>query len=295
MEWIDNRRLATMKKGLSFVWGVVVLVGLSGASQSQISHTPAWLRFLGDGSGGVFSCTVALSPCVFGDEHWYSSFNVDAGATVVTTGRNGPIVIRSTGACTIAGTMSDSPNSGASVTITASGDFGGSGGGGGGGAGAGQPGFSTLASTNLVINSGGSGGAAGTAGLSGNSPTLQQYRLLLGGGTFWPVGGSQGGQGGSGGGAGGTGGGPIILVCNSIDFTGTIDVSGGPGLDSPANDSGAGGGGGGGYVILSTPTYINNTGTIKITGGPGGSCGSLTGCGAGGTGADGWSMALTIQ
>ena len=294
MKWIDNRRLATMKKGLSILWGLAVVVGLSVASQGQISQTPAWLRFLGDGSGGPYSCTVAMSPCVLGDEHWYSSFNVDAGATVVTTGGNGPIVIRSTGACTIAGTLSDSPNSGAGVTITASGDFGGTGGGGGGGAGAGQPGFSTLASTNLVINPGGSAGAAGGPGGPGNTPTTQQYHLLLGGGTFWPVGGSQGGQGGNNGGAGGTGGGPIVLVCQSINFTGTIDVSGGPGGNSPGNNSGAGGGGGGGYVILSATTLVN-AGTINMAGGQGGSCGSFSGCGAGGTGGNGWHVALTIQ
>jgi hypothetical protein len=282
-----------MKKGLSILWGVAVVVGLTVASQSQTSQTPAWLRFLGDGSGGPYSCTSGT--CILGDEHWYSSFNVSAGATVVTTGGNGPIVIRSTGACTIAGTLSDSPNTGAGVTITANGDFGGTGGGGGGGTGAGNAGFSTLATTNLVIQPGGSAGAAGLAGGNGNSPTPQQYHLLLGGGTFWPVGGSQGGQGGNNGGAGGTGGGPIVLVCNSIDLTGgTIDVSGGPGAPAPGSNSGGGGGGGGGYVILSATTLVN-AGTINFAGGTGGSCGSFSPCGPGGSGGDGWSFALTIQ
>src|SRR5579864_5833166 len=119
MKWINNRRLATMKRGLSILWGVAVVVGLGVASQGQISHNPAWLRFLGDGSGLDYSC--ASGTCILGDEHWFSSFTVSAGATVVTTGGNGPIVIRSTGACTIAGTLSDSPNTGAGVTITASG------------------------------------------------------------------------------------------------------------------------------------------------------------------------------
>jgi hypothetical protein len=281
-----------MTKGLSILWGVAVVMGLSLASESQTSRTPAWLRYLGDGSGGDYSCP--SGQCILGDEHWYSSFTVALGATVVTTGGNGPIVIRSTGACTIAGTVSDSPNSGAGVTITASGDFGGTGGGGGGGGGAGSPGFSTLADANLVINTGGSAGAAGAAGGNGVSPGIAQYRLLLGGGTFWPVGGSQGGPGGSNGGAGGYGGGPIIFVCNTIDLTGTIDVSGGPGGGSPGANAGAGGGGGGGYVILSATT-INKAGTINTTGGPSGSCNSNPGCGPGGSGGNGWDAELTIQ
>jgi hypothetical protein len=276
------------------LWNVVAVWGLSIVSQAQVSLTPGWLRFLGDGSAGSYSCTSGT--CVLGDERWFSSFTVAAGATLVTTGQNGPIVIRSTGTCTVAGTMSDSPNSGAGVTITGGGDFGGSGGGGGGGSSAGKSGLSTLADANLVINAGGAAGALGGGnGGNGASPVSYQYKLLLGGGTFWPVGGSMGGQGGNGGGAGGWGGGPIILVCNTIDFTGTIDVSGGPGGASPGSNSGAGGGGGSGYVILSAVSYVADTGTINTSGGPGGSCGSNSGCGSGGNGGNGWNVALTIQ
>lgn len=284
-----------MKKVLSVMWVVAIVAGLSASSRAQGSLTPGWLRYLGDGSSGAFSCTSGT--CILGDEHWYSSFNVSAGALAVTTGANGPIIIRSTGTCTIAGTLSDSPNSGAGVTITGGGDFGGSGGGGGGGTTAGHNGLSSLADAGLVINSGGTAGAAqGGQGGNGISPIISQYRLLLGGGTFWPVGGGKGGQGGgSNGGSGGTGGGPIILVCNTIDFTGTIDVSGGPGAASPGNNTGAGGGGGGGYVILSGISYTANAGTINTTGGTGGTCGSNSGCGAGGNGGNGWSVSLTIQ
>lgn len=272
---------------------VVALVPI--ASHSQTTGTPGWLRFLGDGSEGAYSCPPGPT-CVLGDEHWFSSFTVSSGATLATTGQNGPIIIRSTGTCTIAGTMSDSPNSGAGVAITGGGDFGGSGGGGGGGTGAGQNGFSGLADANLVISPGGNAGAVGGGtGGDGAAATQQQYRLLLGGGTFWPVGGGAGGPGGTNGGLGGSGGGPIILVCNAIDFTGTIDVSGGPGAPSTGGNSGAGGGGGGGYVILSAVTYVANTGTINTSGGAGGSCGSNSGCGAGGKGGNGWNVALTIQ
>jgi hypothetical protein len=283
-----------MRKVASILWVVATVAGLSVGSQAQGTLTPGWLRFFGDGSAGAFSCT--SGSCILGDERWFTSFNVSAGATVVTTGQNGPIVIRSTGTCTVAGSMSDSPNSGAGITITGGGDFGGAGGGGGGGTAAGRSGLSAVADAGLVINSGGTAGAAsGGSGGNGNSPVVSQYRLLLGGGTFWPVGGARGGQGGSNGGLGGYGGGPIILVCNTINFTGTIDVSGGPGGASPANNSGAGGGGGGGYVILSAINYTANTGTINTAGGPGGGCNSNTGCGAGGNGGNGWSVALTIQ
>jgi hypothetical protein len=283
-----------MKKSRSVLWATAILAALSMRSQAQGTMTPGWLRFLGDGSAGPYSCTSGT--CILGDERWFSSFTVSAGANLVTTGQNGPIIIRSTGTCMVAGLMSDSPNSGAGVTITGGGDFGGSGGGGGGGSSAGKGGLSTLADANLVINAGGAVGASsGGNGGNGASPVAYQYKLLLGGGTFWPVGGAMGGQGGNGGGAGGWGGGPIILVCNTIDFTGTIDVSGGPGGASPGNSSGAGGGGGAGYVILSAVNYIANTGTINTSGGRGGSCNSNSNCGAGGNGGNGWSVAITIQ
>jgi hypothetical protein len=85
------------------------------------------------------------------------------------------------------------------------------------------------------------------------------------------------------------------MVCNSINFTGTIDVSGGAGHQPTANNMGAGGGGGAGYVILSANSYVANSGVIKTGGGAGGSCGSFTGCGAGGNGGDGWSIEILIS
>jgi hypothetical protein len=267
--------------------------GSTNLTVNSSSPAPAWLEFMGDGSEGDYSCTSGT--CTLGGEHWVTSFDVSAGATVVTSGINTPLVIRSTGACTIAGTVSNSPNSGAGVTITGGGDFGGSGGGGGGGTAAGQGGLATLADGGLPVNNGGAAGAAlGGAGGNANSGVPGQYRTLLNGGTFFPIGGAVGGQGGSNGGAGGWGGGAIILVCNSIDLSGTIDVSGGTGGASPGNNSGAGGGGGAGYVILSAVSYSAITGTIDTAGGAGGSCNSNTGCGAGGNGGSGWSVALMI-
>ena len=252
-----------------------------------------WLEFLGDGSDGDYTCSSGT--CSLGGEHWFSSFDVPSGSTIVPTGPSTPLVIRSTGPCTIAGLISASPNSGAGATITGNGDFGGGGGGGGGGSAAGQGGFATLADGNLVINNGGAAGSSGGgAGGTGGISILSEYRTLLVGGTFFPVGGGAGGQGGSGGGAGGNGGGAVILVCNSINFTGTIDVSGGAGAASPSSNTGAGGGGGAGYVIFSALTYPTMSGTINTSGGTGGSCNANGGCGAGGNGASGWSVTLTI-
>jgi hypothetical protein len=252
-----------------------------------------WLEFLGDGSEGAYSCTSGT--CLLGGEHWVSSFDVSAGASVVTSGQNTPIVIRSTGACAVAGSISNSPNSGAGVTITGAGDFGGGGGGGGGGTAAGQVGRISVGDASIeIINGGLPGAAGGGVGQDGGSTAVGQYQMLLSGGTFWPVGGSVGGAGGSNGGAGGWGGSTVILVCSSINFTGTIDVSGGPGGASPGNNSGAGGGGGAGYVIFSAVSYTANTGTINTAAGPGGSCNANTGCGAGGKGGNGWNKAVTI-
>jgi hypothetical protein len=84
------------------------------------------------------------------------------------------------------------------------------------------------------------------------------------------------------------GGNAVTLVCQSINFTGTISVSGANGGNSTGNNIGASGGGGG-VVFLATPTYTANTGTIAVAGGTGGTCGAYTGCGAGGNGGNGWS------
>jgi hypothetical protein len=275
--------------------------GINGSTSLTVSSTNSgpnfiaeWLQFLGDGSDGAFNCSSGT--CVLAGEHWFSSFNVSTGAKVVSGARNVPIVVRSKGTCTVAGTVSNSSQTSAGAGITVAGDFGAGGGGGGGGAQSGKAGQQSVGDADIEIITGGPGGAAGGgAGGTGGTPVASQYRLLISGGTFWPVGGSIGGQGGSSGGGGGLGGAPIIFVCQSINFTGTIDVSGGTGAPSPAANTGAGGGGGGGYVIFSAVAYQANTGTINLAGGRGGSCNSNGGCGAGGTGGNGWNMTLTIH
>ncbi len=266
---------------------------------AQNTVSPAWLSYLGDGSQGAYSCTSGT--CTLGGENWVSSFTVSAGATLVTRSGNNTIIIRSTGACNVAGTISNSVNTAGGGGISVNGDFGGGGGGGGGGSVGGTMGKISIANGGLpIVNSGNGGSSGGGNGGAGNTPYFTQYHSLISGGSFWPVGGSPGGQGGgngngTAGGAGGNGGGPVILICNSINFTGRIDVSGGAGASAPANSTGGGGGGGAGYVIFAAETYTANTGTININGGAGGGCGSNGNCGTGGAGGGGWTYTETIQ
>ena len=67
---------------------------------------PDWLEFVGDGSEGAYSCSGA---CKLQGEHWYSSFEVASGGTLVTNDANNPIVIRSTGTCSSKGTSPMAP------------------------------------------------------------------------------------------------------------------------------------------------------------------------------------------
>jgi len=260
--------------------------------KAQIAQTPDWLKWLGNGKNS-YSCTSGT--CNLTDELWFSSFTVSAGATVLNAGGNGPLIVRATGTCTIAGTIASSPVYGVQG-ITGYGDYGGGGGGGGGGTGVGAAGKTTQAILGIPIVNGGAGGTAGGgAGHTALSTTAGQYQTFLGAGSPWPGGGGQGGQGGSGGGLGGDGGMPVIFVCNTINFTGTIDVRGGNGGNAGKIDSGAGGGGGAGYVVLAAVSFTANSGTIRTTGGLGGTCNSYSGCGAGGNGGNGWSYSITIQ
>ncbi len=274
------------------------MIGSAVCARTQAISTPAWLSFLANGSAGSYSC--GSGTCTLGDEHWFSSFTISAGATVVSTANNGPFIIRSTGTCTVNGTLSNSVNTANGGGVFNNGDFGGGGGGGGGGNNAGSTGLTSVGDGGVPIVNSGKGGSAHGGGGSGSSTVASQYHSLLASGTYWPVGGSTGGNGGgngdgTAGGKGGNGGGPVILVCETIHFTGTIDASGAPGASAPANNTGGGGGGGGGYVILAAKNYTANTGTIKTGGGTGGGCGSYTGCGAGGAGGNGWNYVLSIN
>jgi hypothetical protein len=266
------------------VLAFAVALGWRIQAQTSIGVTPSWLRFLASGYEGSLACSSGT--CLLSDEVWVSSFTVLAGATAYSNSGNGPILIRSPGTCTIAGTLGNGPNTFGGSGISNNGDFGG--GGGGSGAGLtvpGSSGFRSVGNGGVPIENGGRPGVPpGGIGGVGDTPNPHQYHEILSAGSFWPSGG-----------LGGHGGGAIILVCNVINFTGTIDVSGGAGHPPTADNSGAGGGGGGGYVILSANSYTANTGVIHVSGGPGGSCNGHPGCGVGGPGGNGWSMAIDIQ
>ena len=267
-----------------------------------MNNAPAWLRYYGDGSQGAYSCTAGT--CLLSGENWYSSINISSGATVYNNG-NSPLILRSTGTCTIAGTLSAQGSRSLGYGINAgTSAFGGGSAGGGGGTAAGSAGSSAYY--------GGSAGSAGTAGNSGgaaSSSTINGYTRMAfatswtlqgvqSGSSSLPIGGAPGGCGygcTSSGGYPGYGACSVVLVCPTISFTGSVNVSGDNGVASNANNVGGGGGGGGGLAVMSAATYSANTGTFNVSGGLGGVCGSFTGCGPGGTGGNGISRQFTIQ
>lgn len=85
--------------------------------------------------------------------------------------------------------------------------------------------------------------------------------------------------------AGGPGGGSFIMhVGGALDFTGTIDVSGGDGSDAAdalggSQNAAAGGGGGGGaagMAVVVAGSITTNTGTVNAAGGAGGAGGDAS-------------------
>ena len=112
--------MAKMTQTVLLMFGLSCLMYLPAHAQTVL--TPKFLRWLGDGSGSDYQCTTGT--CNLTDEIWFRSFSVSAGATVVNAGGNGPLIIRSTGTCTIDGTIS---SNGTSLTsgITGNGDSGG--------------------------------------------------------------------------------------------------------------------------------------------------------------------------
>ena len=265
-------------------------------------QAPSWLRFFGDGSDGALNVTSGTTTAA--GEHWYSSVNVSVGAILANNGAYS-LIIRSTGTCTIAGTISGSVNTGSAAGNNSliSGWGGGTSGGSGGGTAAGVAGIAMVIGSTSAASGGTAGAASG--GSAGNGATVgsTSVKYLYSGyvpqaqpnaaGMVW--GGMKGPTGGSGGGVGGNGGTGIVLACPTINFTGTVDVSGGAGTAAGNNNQGGGGGGGGGVVIMAAETYSANTGTITLTGGNGGGCASFTGCGTGGNGGSGNSKQFTIQ
>jgi len=268
---------------------ILPTTGCSFGSAGNPAAAPAWLQYLGTAASGAYTCTSGT--CTKGSGVYnYTTFNVSSGATLNLTG--GTVVVYATGACTINGAITSAITSAQPAYYAG----GGSGGGGGGGTAAGSaasnvsllPGITPTSSVALA-GGGTAGAASGGTGGNGNttSATSSGWLALLNSGTlsgyYWT--GSPGGAGGSSGGAGGYQGAGLILMCQSITGTGTINTSGSAGGNAAANNQGAGGGGGAGPLVLSSQATEALTGmTLTANGGAGGSCLSYTGCGAGGTG-----------
>ncbi len=271
--------------------GVFAVCCLCLPGQCQTVLTPQWLTWLGKGTVD-YACKSGT--CNLTGENYFRSFTLSPGAEVLNNA-SGPLIVHSTGTCTIDGAISGSPDSG-SPGIVGNGDFGGGGGGGGGGALAGTAGKTTVVVPGIPIVNGGFGGSAGGGnGVTAVSVVQGQYRMLLSSGSSWPGGGAAGGAGGSNGGVAGRGGTPVLFICNAIEFSGSIDVRGGNGGNATADNTGAGGGGGGGYVVLAAVSYAGNTGTIQTTGGTGGGCNGHVNCGSGGNGGNGFTMSMTVK
>ena len=207
----------------------------------QNQNAPAWAQWLGDGSEGAVTCNgTSLT-----GTHWVSSFTVSSGQ-ICNVFNNQGLLIRSTGTCTIAGTINargvdDTGNSGSQS------GGGGSGGGSGGGAAAGTAGANTNAMPGNsgvgLVGGGTAGGSSGGNGGNGATPlaagagSIQTVLEALP--AMWGVDGADGAQGGSSGGIKGKGGDSVVLICNSIVGTGgTIDTSGGYGTPPAANPEG---------------------------------------------------------
>ncbi len=277
-----------------------------------LSDAPGWAHYFCDSSEPDPNGSATLQGA-----HCYPSLTVPSGATITITDTHatptasdnlprGEWLAFVNGPCTIAGTIKAS-------SINYEYANGGGSGGGGGGAAANISGIrgddsNMFGGANYVVTgttynnpdfsvihaaAGGSAGAIGQNGGIGTTPTSasQKWSWMLGDQlTLSGAAGGPGGNGTSAGGSGGYGGGGVVLVCaNSINFTGTIDVSGANGLPGPADsiNAGGGGGGGGGVVLMATSSYVANSGTIILNGGIGGS--AQSGAGSGGNGGAGWS------
>ena len=265
-----------------------------------LTDSPTWTHYLCDSSEPDPNGSTAVQGL-----HCYSSLTIPAGSVLTVTNLlsvsglaqdtpRGALFAFVSGACVIDGTIT------ASASNTAYANGGGSGGGGGGAATvtAGLPGINaTLFGLGGILAAavGGSGGKAGASGAAGSTPTAATQKFIGNLGiTLGVLGGAAGGAGGQGSGlaaAGGSGGGGLVLICGTIDFEGTINVSGGSGA-AGSQGSGGGGGGGGGVVMMAASTYVANSGLINLSGGAGGPGDS--GAGSGGAGGQGWSKAFTF-
>lgn len=259
-------------------------------------------KFGGTGADGALNVTTGTTTLNLASSSYfvknYTSINISAGAALAfgTSSATGTVIhLKSSGACTIAGTIYAVGN-GAS-----------------GGAGSGTGGVDSTVGYNSghIIDdatthagqpttSGGTvGGTAGTVLLlkrlyAVNGASTLGMRAML----VTPGSGGAGGAGavtatlGGSGGAGGSGGGSVILECNSgLTFSGTVNVSGTNGTAGESKSGNAtsvvgGSGGGGGSAGMFVALYNGSgsiSGTVISSGGNGGAGGDATHTGGGST------------
>ena len=293
-------------------------------STNTSSYMPLSLgNVYGDGSSGA--CTTTTGTVTLTSELNCTTFNVSAGATLITGGF--PIFAQTS--ATVNGTLTTGAAAGSNGVAGAGGanapatwsctgtneclPAGRAGGSGGGNA-------STPATVGLAAGTvggimgcgaagatGGAGGTGGGAGFAGGAVAnlthvFHNMSTALGGyiinyNQTQCGGGGGGGGGGSstgGGGGGGAGGGYLVLASPLITGSGTISAAGGAGgtgfNNGTTNVGGGGGGGGGGIVVIVTGSNAVGP-TVTVAGGAGGTSGGGTSV-AGTTGTSGTVVTL---
>jgi hypothetical protein len=255
---------------------------------------------IGDGSDGVFHATVDTN--LASGTYNYTSFTIDAGVTVSTTGTSA-LVIQCTNTVTINGAFEvngANGTDGVKFTSAGIGAIGVAGGGNGGdGVSPSSPGSAGIDGGNtgggvagLDWTGGGGGGYANTGGSTGGA-TGGFGGITYGTSNLAGLEAGSGGGGGSGGnncgsGGGGAGGGVIVINAQAIAIgaAGVLSSNGGDGGSTIS--CGGGGAGSGGALLISAPS-ITHDGIISAAGGAGGAS-QLAGdpfYGVGGVGSEG--------
>lgn len=252
----------------------------SGADQDHnhngVNSAPVLIKrpfFQDTGDGSLGSLVHSANANIAIGCYNYTDFTINSGITLTVTGQ-GPLIIRCTGTLTIAGTLNAA---GTGAVVVAPGD-----------------GVSGVAGTgnlrNFIIAGGSGGGSEGAnigggafnlGGATGNGGSITEasIQVILASMGMLLFGGASGASGLNTTNYGGNGGGLVILIANSINFTGAISCAG-------SNATVRGGGGGGGVIVTAAKTYTNNTGTRTISGG--------SFVEVGGNGGAGWQKSLTI-
>lgn len=309
----SNGKLSQGFLDLTQGWTFTGTTTLSGAVNVQglAVTSSSFVKFGGDGSDGALlvqngvTTTIDLATSSVVTKN-YTSITITSTSTLgfIQPAPTGTIIIlRSQGACNIAGTIfatSTGGNGAPQAAFNTAGAVGSSsidfyvahGGGGGtvvGGDGGGGGG-SSYSDGVIGSASGGTAGAAGKMYAGSAFYKTQNFRAIR----VAPGSGGGGGGGGSNagsakGGAGGIGGGGLYIECaGAWNFTGTITTAGqvGGNGDSTAvlnaNAGGGGGGGAAGDIFVLYGSLTADSGTYTTTGGAGGSGGAATNGGTSG-------------